>query len=65
MPSTSRKPKRTAKKAAKARRRNMSVGVDQDVDGCDCNFLESEITPNSALPAAKGGVGMLARRRRR
>lgn len=64
MPGSSRTSKRPPKKAAKAGRR-MSVEVDQDVDGCDCNFLESEVTPDAALPAAKGGVGVLARRRRR
>jgi hypothetical protein len=42
----------------------MSVEHDQDIDGCGCNFLESEITPDSALPAAQGGVEAVGRRRR-
>jgi hypothetical protein len=35
--------------------------TEDDVDGCDFTFLDSEATPDIALPPAKGGVG---RRRR-
>lgn len=30
--------------------------VDEHVDGCDIEFLDSEATPDEALPAATGGV---------
>lgn len=35
------------------------------LDGCDLEFTESEATPDSELPASKGGVELPETRRRR
>lgn len=44
--------------------------AEDEVDGCDFKFVESEATPDAALPPCKGGVppckgGVEEKRRRR
>jgi len=57
------KPKAQAKSASKpkaARRKApakaLTAHAEDHIDGCDLEVLASEITPDSALPPAKGGV---------
>ena len=37
--------------------------AEDEVDGCDFKFVESEATPDAALPPCKGGVEEKRRRR--
>jgi hypothetical protein len=34
------------------------------IDGCACEFTESDATPDAALPPARGGVATVGRARR-
>jgi hypothetical protein len=73
MPKTSRKSAGRARKTAKrkrparaaAPRRSMSAVRDTEshVDGCDIDFSEGDVTPDSELPQATGGVEVVRRRR--
>jgi hypothetical protein len=75
MPKTSRKPTGRARTAAKrkrparagAPRRSTSALRDTEshVDGCDIDFSEGDVTPDSELPQATGGVEVVRRRRAR
>jgi hypothetical protein len=38
---------------------------DEDVDGCDVEFLESEATPDHELPPTRGGVEVVRAKRGR
>jgi hypothetical protein len=38
---------------------------EEDVDGCDFEFIESEVTRDAELPAAKGGVEVKRKSRTR
>jgi len=51
-----KKARKSATNVGKAVTRALAIHADDDVDGCDCNFLDSEPTPDEALPASKGGV---------
>lgn len=50
------------KRAAKPARASARAHAEDDIDGCAVEFLDSEATPDIALPPATGGVG---RRRQR
>lgn len=75
MPEKSRRPKARAKKprkpsrAARARKTPPRIQAPPDaeayIDGCDLEFTESEVTPDSELPAATGGVESARRTHRR
>jgi hypothetical protein len=75
MPKKSRRPKARAKKPNKpsraARARKIPPGIQAPpdneayVDGCDLEFNESEVTPDSELPMATGGVESLRSTHRR
>lgn len=32
------------------------LDMEEDIDGCDCDFVEADETPDEDLPAADGGV---------
>jgi hypothetical protein len=59
------KPRRTtANRSAPVTARAMSAHQEDHIDGCDVEFLDRDATPDSALPAATGGVEGEGRRRR-
>ncbi len=67
-----RKSKASNKKSSKPRSRRSSSArllearIEDQIDGCDFQVADGEITPDAALPPAKGGVEMarVARGRR-
>ena len=40
------------------------IDEDNEVDGCDLEFHESDATPDHELPPARGGVAVAAKRAR-
>jgi hypothetical protein len=54
-----------AKRASKSHKAQSPRAHEEDhIDGCDLEFLDSEATPDAALPEARGGVEILPARRR-
>jgi hypothetical protein len=55
--------RRKSKRAKKGRTSSIKTrapGPEEDhVDGCDLQFLDSQATPDTALPPAKGGVELI------
>ncbi len=48
--------KSTTKRKAKVPAKVFSESVENRIDGCDFEVLASDVTPDFALPPAKGGV---------
>jgi hypothetical protein len=75
MPKTTRKSARRARSAPPRKRaariqtmptRTRARGDDEGhIDGCDIDFAATDLTPDTALPEAKGGVEIVARTRGR
>ena len=76
MAKTSSKSKTRVKKAGSAKRSTRggkaragaqaSFADEEDqIDGCDFEFIDSEATPDVELPPAIGGVELVKRKRRR
>jgi hypothetical protein len=69
MPKKANKSKRKVGTAGKRERRTtrgktFQVHAEDHIDGCACEFIDSEATPDAALPPAKGGVASVGRARR-
>jgi hypothetical protein len=63
------KPKSRATKAGSKGRTTMREAAyephpEDHIDACDCEFTESDATPDAALPPARGGVATVGRARR-
>ena len=54
---------RKPKEAGRRRPPDTHDHTEEDVDGCSFEFVESEATPDAALPPCKGGVEEKRRRR--
>lgn len=51
---------KSGKRASKASKSALQVHEEDHIDGCDFEFHESEATPDSELPMARGGVAVKA-----
>jgi hypothetical protein len=63
------KPKSRATKGSRKERTTTRAAAyephpEDHIDACDCEFTESDATPDAALPPARGGVATLGRARR-
>jgi len=74
MPKTSRKSTGEAKRARifrpatrvrkKPSRMQTATDDERHIDGCDVDFNESDVTPDTELPESTGGVEIVPTRRR-
>ena len=75
MPKTSRRPPTRPKKAGGRKRTPRARTIpgrmpalrddEAGIDGCDLEFSESDVTPDTELPASTGGVGTVRGTHRR
>ena len=49
---------------AKTPGKTSKVHAEDHIDGCACDFLDSDATPDAELPPARGGVATESRVRR-
>jgi hypothetical protein len=51
-------------KRTKKRRKASKIHVEDHIDGCDFEFVDSAATPDAALPPTTGGVATVGQARR-